>query len=75
MTIDVPAGNVSEKDLVKYRLDIKEHWTPPEGESSELASGFYYIPNFISEQEEGYLIEKVCEKALIVPESVLTMAR
>jgi hypothetical protein len=58
------ASGDSARDLADYRLNIKEHWTPPEGESSDQLSGFYYIPNFITEQEEEYLIEKVLKLCL-----------
>lgn len=63
MAVSAPGHGVDEAELAKYRLDIKQHWTAPEGESSEQASGFYYIPHFINEQEEEYLIEKVCRMA------------
>lgn len=62
MNIDTSTNEVSKKNLAEYRLDIKDYWTPSEGESSDQLSGFYYIPNFISEQEEEYLIDKVCHR-------------
>lgn len=39
-----------------FKLNISEH--QPSAYASE-DGGFYYIPNFISEQEEEYLIEKI----------------
>lgn len=40
-----------------FILNILEHQPPSSEEGKD--GGFYYIPNFISEQEEEYLIEKI----------------
>jgi hypothetical protein len=60
--------STSYKDLSHYKLDSKDHFNSSEAASQEedivkcLTSdqdGFFYIPDFISEQEEEYLLDKV----------------
>jgi cellulose biosynthesis protein BcsQ len=62
-------GGSSTAGLASYKLDISAHLRPTEADAQDEdvikslnndEDGFYYIPNFITEQEEEYLIEKVC---------------
>jgi hypothetical protein len=65
------AGTSAHSDdvhLAKYKLDITSQFKTSERESQEKdvvgclnndQDGFFYISNFINEQEEEYLIEKV----------------
>lgn len=48
----------STSKLAKYKLQLQE--TASEGDDRDSSlDGFFYIPEFISEQEEEYLIEKI----------------
>ena len=55
-------------DLRRYKLDIAAHLHSPDlqQEGPDVAQclssdedGFFYIPDFITEQEEAYLMDKV----------------
>jgi hypothetical protein len=48
-------------ELEKYRIQVPRDALPRsmQGSDQDAQGGFFYIPDFISSDEETYLIEKV----------------
>lgn len=56
--IDVPDSAFGAGPSSGPKYDLEQHRIP------NLPPAAFYIPNFITEQEEDYLLQKVCLTAL-----------